>query len=71
MTCPWCRRETKKGAVTASGGTPFAVRVVFYPQEEEGHLVKKQAIPLTKKAEGYYCEHCHAAFACFEEEPEA
>lgn len=67
MKCPICGNETRQGIVKATGSHPFAVRIEFYPEEEQKKIFGRQLRILKSRAEGYYCENCRSVFACFEE----
>lgn len=67
MRCLIYGNETRQGIVRATGSHPFAVRVEFYPEEEQKKIFGRQLRILKSRAEGYYCENCRSVFACFEE----
>lgn len=37
------------------------------PEEDEGKLVRKNAVALRQKADGYYCDECVQFFGLFEQ----
>jgi hypothetical protein len=70
MKCPECGNELKKGVIEAKDTgsiTQMFTMLNWYPVECKGKLVKKDAINLRLKADGYYCDECMKVYAAFEE----
>lgn len=70
MKCPKCGKEVRKGFVeaqTAGSLTQSLTQVIWHPEECKGKLIKKEAVNLRLKAEGFYCDECMIVFAAFEE----
>lgn len=70
MKCPECGNECKKGFVEvkdAGSLTQSLTMATWYPEENEGKRLKKDAVKLHTKAQGYYCDECMKVFAVFEE----
>lgn len=70
MKCPECGSECKKGLVEvkdAGSLTQALTMVNWYPEENAEKKIRKDAISLQIKAEGYYCEECMKVYAAFEE----
>ncbi len=65
--CPVCGNAVKKGTVKAEhigSLLQTLTTVVWYPEEKCGRL-KRGGIPLSLRAEGFYCEACGRVFAAF------
>lgn len=41
--------------------------VNFVPEEDEGKFIRKNAVSLRQKADGYYCDACVHFFGVFEQ----
>ena len=70
MKCPKCGNECKKGYVKvkdAGSLTQSLTMVTWYSEENVNKRIKKDAVKLHIKAEGYYCDECMKEFAVFEE----
>ena len=70
MKCPKCGNECKKGYVKvkdAGSLTQSLTMVTWYSEENVNKRIKKDAVKLHRKAEGYYCDECMKVFAVFEE----
>jgi hypothetical protein len=69
MKCPECGNELKKGVVEATNTSSLLTftMVSWYPEEYNGKFVKKDAVHLKLKADGYYCDECMKVYATFEE----
>lgn len=68
MKCTECVNEMKKGIVEVRDGHLLPQAVVSWcPEEEKGKFIRKHAISLNLKAEGYYCDECMKVIAIFEE----
>lgn len=69
MKCPECGNEMKKGTVVVTDGHMLIPRciVTWVLEEEQKKFIRKNAIGLGLKAEGYYCDECMKVFAAFEE----
>ncbi len=70
MFCPKCGKETRKGNIEAhsiASLTQVWTQVVWHPEEYDNKLIKKEAVNLRLKADGYYCDECMMVFAAFEE----
>ena len=70
MKCPQCGNECKKGAIVINNAgslTQALTMATWYPEDTNGKLIKKEAVNLCIKAEGYYCEECMKVYAVFEE----
>lgn len=68
MKCPDCGYEMKHGYVKAhkvASIMSYGVSLMWYSDEDKGKLFKLNSEELEHKGEGYYCEHCRKAFACF------
>ena len=70
MNCPKCGKEMRVGFVEAKNAGSFTqalTQVTWYPEEYEGKMFKKEAVTLSLKAEGQYCDECMTVFAMFNE----
>lgn len=68
--CPFCNGILKKGKIeVVDTRTVFntASFVNFVPEEDEGKFIRKNAISLRQKADGYYCDECVQFFGLFEQ----
>ena len=68
--CPFCNGELKQGIVEAMTvwsllNTNTLVR--FLEKEDENKIIKKSAIKLNIRGDGYYCEECMKVVAVFKE----
>lgn len=70
MKCPECGKELQKGIIEAQDAkslTQMTTMVTWYPEEEKRKWIRKGAINLRLKGEGYYCDECMKVFSIFEE----
>ncbi len=70
MNCPGCGKEMRKGfaeAKNAGSLTQSLTQVVWYPEAYREKHIRRDAVELGLKAEGYYCDECMKVFAVFEE----
>lgn len=70
MKCPECGNEMRKGFIEAKNAgslTQSLTQLVWHPEEYKGKFIKKEAVDLRLKADGYYCDECMRVFAAFEE----
>ncbi len=69
MRCPECGKECSKGIIEASGGsfTQLNTKVIWYPKEQKGKMIRKGVVNLSLYGEGYYCDECMKVFASFQE----
>ncbi len=68
MNCPVCGNKMKKGTVEViDGRLVSATALGWYPDEEKTKFIRKNAISLSLKGEGYYCDECMKVFAVFDE----
>lgn len=68
--CPFCNGELKKGKIEVSDlKTLFNTNCVvnFVPDQDQGKIIRKNAISLRTKADGYYCDECEQFFGVFEQ----
>ena len=68
--CPFCGGFLKKGKIEVlDTRTLFntACYVNFVSEEDEGKLIRKNAVSLRTKADGYYCDECVQFFGLFEQ----
>lgn len=68
--CPFCGGILKNGKIEVlDTKTLFdtGCYVNFVPEEDEGKLVRKNAVSLRTKADGYYCDECVQFFGVFEQ----
>ena len=68
--CPFCNGALKKGKIEViDAKTLFntGTFVNFVPEEDEGKFVRKNAISLRQKADGYYCDECVQYFGLFKQ----
>ena len=59
--CPFCNGELKEGiieALTVGSLLNTNTLVRFYSKEDENKMIKRNAIQLSIKGKGYYCEQC-------------
>ncbi len=67
--CPCCGGELKHGKVRAEDAgslTNFSTMLTWYSDEDRGKLLKRNAVSLNLRGEGYYCEECELVFAKLE-----
>lgn len=69
MKCPECGKEMRKGIVKtqAIGSLLNNAMVSWYPDEDKGKWIQRNAVELRLKGKGYYCFECMKVFAVFEE----
>ncbi len=72
MNCPYCGEDMKRGYVEVRDGSEFiklgiGIVVSWMPEDERKKIVRKNAVNLNTKGEGYYCEKCRKAVALLDE----
>ena len=70
MKCLECGNECKEGIVEVEDArslTQSFLMVNWFPIDENGKKIKKEAVNLQMKAKGYYCEECMKVYAEIEE----
>ena len=68
--CPFCGGALKKGKIESDNiGSLLNANlfVRFIPEEETGKFMKRNAVSLRTKADGYYCEECVQFFGVYEQ----
>ncbi|MBE5944393.1 MAG: hypothetical protein E7258_05690 [Lachnospiraceae bacterium] len=72
MKCPYCGEDMKEGYVEVRDGSEFinlgiGIVISWMPRDEIKRIIRKNAVHLATKGEGYYCEKCHKAVAVLNE----
>lgn len=72
MNCPYCGEDMKKGCVEVRDGSEFinlgiGIVVSWMPEDERKKILRKNAVHLNTKGEGYYCEKCKKTVAILDE----
>lgn len=68
MKCPECGNDMQKGIVEVRDGHLLSQVVVSWcPEDEKKKFIRKNAISLNLKADGYYCDECMKVIAIFNE----
>lgn len=68
--CPFCGGTLVKGMIESlnAGSLLNTTAVVnFVPEEEKGKFIRKNAVSLRLKADGYSCEECMRFFGVYEQ----
>lgn len=68
--CPFCGGSLQKGIIESfHSGSLFnaSTFVRFYPEDEKGNFIKKNATSLKLKSNGYYCEACWKFIGVYEQ----
>lgn len=68
--CPFCGGMLKKGKIEViDAGSLFNTNtfVNFVPEEDAGKFIRKHAVSLRTKADGYYCVQCVQFFGVYEQ----
>lgn len=69
IQCPTCGKEMRKGMIkTQAVGSLFNEAIVsWYPDEDKGKWIQKNAVSLRLSGKGYYCDECMNVYAKFEQ----
>ncbi len=71
MKCPYCEKEMEKGEVQIGDIIEARLKtggpVRWISEKECKKLLPKRTVPLTGKAEGYYCNQCQKVIGIFDE----
>lgn len=69
IECPMCHGKLEKGKIEVINvGSLFQLNtfVNYYPEDDNGKIIKKNASSLKLKAEGLFCPHCNKFIGVFE-----
>lgn len=72
MKCPYCGEDMTRGFVELRESLDvfnlgIGTTISWMPEDERKKIVRKNAVNLNTKGEGYYCERCRKAVAVLDE----